>query len=172
VSIAVAVGHDEDPVTAVRGTNGCRWDAVPFRIVPARGQVSENSAESPASEGGNVLHENVARSNQANDPDKLAPETRLLARETFPLACVRDVLARKAAADELDVGELFDFPYVTEPLDLRPVLLEDSSCIIINRNLPNRSEVPCPLEAQLNSSDACEQAADCEDSYHRPDDSP
>ena len=43
--IAVGVGNDVNPVTSVRGADGCRWDAIPFRIKPALGQVPENSSE-------------------------------------------------------------------------------------------------------------------------------
>jgi hypothetical protein len=56
------VGHDEDPVTEMRGTDGCRRDAVPFTVVPARGQVSEYVAHSSSKETWNVLHEDVAGS--------------------------------------------------------------------------------------------------------------
>jgi hypothetical protein len=44
-SWVVGVGHDEDPVAEVRGTDGGSRDAVPFRVVPELGQISENSSE-------------------------------------------------------------------------------------------------------------------------------
>jgi hypothetical protein len=57
---ATGVGHrpslfgplceDENAITEVRGTNGCRRNAVPLRIVPARGQVSENAVKPPNKE--------------------------------------------------------------------------------------------------------------------------
>jgi len=50
-SEAFGVGHNPDPVASVRRTNGGSWYAVPFRIVPERGQVPENSVKSPSSEG-------------------------------------------------------------------------------------------------------------------------
>jgi hypothetical protein len=60
------VGHDEDPITEVRGTNGRRRYAVPLRIVPALGQVPEDSSEpSPIAsrkESWHVLHEDVTGS--------------------------------------------------------------------------------------------------------------
>jgi hypothetical protein len=66
---------DEDPVTEVRGTNGGRWDAVPLRVIPALGQVSENFAHPPSSkEPWYVLHEHVGRSYQANESRELGPE--------------------------------------------------------------------------------------------------
>jgi hypothetical protein len=70
--LAVGVGHlappreDEDPITDVRGTDGGRRHAVPLRIVPALGQVSENSSQpvvrNESAEGWHVLHEDESRS--------------------------------------------------------------------------------------------------------------
>jgi hypothetical protein len=44
------VGHNEQPVANVRGTNGRSGNTVPTRIVPARGQVLENSVDPPNKE--------------------------------------------------------------------------------------------------------------------------
>jgi hypothetical protein len=53
--LAVGVCNNEDAVTEVRGTNGCRWDAVPFRVVPEVGQVSEYGVETESKVSWNVL---------------------------------------------------------------------------------------------------------------------
>ena len=39
------MGDDPDSVTEVRGTNGCRGNALPLRVIPELGQVSEYSSE-------------------------------------------------------------------------------------------------------------------------------
>jgi hypothetical protein len=57
--LADGVGHNENPVAAVRGATGDRRYAVPFRIIPARGQVAENDVEPPSKESCDVLHEDV-----------------------------------------------------------------------------------------------------------------
>jgi hypothetical protein len=49
-SWATGVGHKPDPVPPVRGADGASRDAVPFRVIPARGQVAENTSESPRTE--------------------------------------------------------------------------------------------------------------------------
>ena len=67
------VGHNPDPVASVRRTNGGSWYAVPFRIVPERGQVAENSLNSPSKQSCDVLHEDVAGSYLANNSGVLAP---------------------------------------------------------------------------------------------------
>jgi hypothetical protein len=59
---ASGVGHDPDSISKMWGTNGRRWYAIPFRVVPERGQVAENVSESPDQESWDVLHEDKAGS--------------------------------------------------------------------------------------------------------------
>jgi hypothetical protein len=61
-SCATGVGNKPEPVTAVRGTNGCSWNTVPLRVIPERGKVSNDSAESSSKESCDVLHEHVSGS--------------------------------------------------------------------------------------------------------------
>jgi len=58
--LLTGVGHDPYSVAAVRGTNGGSRYAMPFRIKPERGQVSENSSKSPPKQSCDVLHDDVA----------------------------------------------------------------------------------------------------------------
>jgi hypothetical protein len=75
---------------------------IPSRIVPERGQVSENDPESSSSEIWAILHERVAGSNFANDASELRPQPAALAADADPPARTRDVLAREAARDDVD----------------------------------------------------------------------
>ena len=61
-SRAWGVGHNEDSVTEVRGTKGCRWYAIPFRIVPDLGKATENSSHTSGEEPWDILHEDEAGS--------------------------------------------------------------------------------------------------------------
>jgi hypothetical protein len=78
-SLARGVGHvwrprdDEEPISTLRGADGGSWNAVPPRIVPERGQVSENGSKSASKESCDVLHDDEARSKLANDPCVFAP---------------------------------------------------------------------------------------------------
>jgi hypothetical protein len=56
------VGQDEHSIADMRGTNGRRRDAFPFRIEPERGQIPENAIEPPNKQPWDVLHEDVAGS--------------------------------------------------------------------------------------------------------------
>jgi hypothetical protein len=44
----------------VRGANGGSGYAVPLRVIPARGQVTDDSLESPNKESCDVLHDDVS----------------------------------------------------------------------------------------------------------------
>jgi hypothetical protein len=58
----LGVGNKPDPVAPVRGANGASRDAVPLRVIPARGQVPENTLHSSSKESCDVLHDDVAGS--------------------------------------------------------------------------------------------------------------
>jgi hypothetical protein len=49
-SIALGVGNNPDAVASVRSANVGSWYAVPDRIIPERGQVSENPVNSSTKE--------------------------------------------------------------------------------------------------------------------------
>lgn len=101
---AAGVGsQEEDAVTEVRGTDGCRRNAIPFRSPPARGQVSDHSSERPRKVAWNVLSEEVARSHFANDAPDLVPEPSLVigAMSTSGHAVG---LAGVAGGDEVDAS--------------------------------------------------------------------
>jgi hypothetical protein len=46
----------------VRGADGGSWDTIPDRIIPERGQVSENSSHPETKQAWDVLHDDEARS--------------------------------------------------------------------------------------------------------------
>jgi hypothetical protein len=57
---ARGVGHNEESVTSVRRTNGGSGYALPFRVIPDLGQVSEYLSHPSNKERCNVLHEHVS----------------------------------------------------------------------------------------------------------------
>jgi hypothetical protein len=69
----------------------------PPRIIPHRGQVSENDSESPRSESWRVFHEHVSGSNFANDAGELSPEPGAFAVQPGPVSCDAGVLARESS---------------------------------------------------------------------------
>ena len=69
----VGVGHNPYPVAFMRSANGGSRNAVPFRVIPERGQVSEYVAQPSTKQRCDVLHDDVSGSNFANDSRVLAP---------------------------------------------------------------------------------------------------
>lgn len=73
-SPAVGVGsNDPDSISTVRRANGSSRYAVPLRVIPERGQVSENLAVPSTKQSCDVLHDDESRSNVANDSGELNP---------------------------------------------------------------------------------------------------
>jgi hypothetical protein len=111
---------------------GSRY-AVPFCIKPERGQVSENLSKSPSKQSCDVLHDDVAGSNLANNSGILSPEPTSLARQAGPEADRADVLAGEAATDKIGsnsiCGEAFSgkTSHIVIDGDAGPALCEDGA---------------------------------------------
>ena len=75
--LAVGIGsNDPDAVSLVRRTNGGRRYAMPFRVIPDRGQVSENISQPSTKQRCHVLQHRVPGSNQANGSHEWPYESR------------------------------------------------------------------------------------------------
>lgn len=62
VLLASGVGNQPNPVSAVRGADGRSGDAIPDRVIPDLGQVSENGSHPETKQAWDVLHDDEARS--------------------------------------------------------------------------------------------------------------
>jgi hypothetical protein len=166
-SDAFGVGHEPDPVTEVRGANGRRWNAVPLRVIPERGQVPENSAKPPSKEICDVLHEDVAGSKLANQAGVLAPKTRPLAFDPRSSAGDAEVLAGEAAAEHIDGFDICasELSHVGVARHAGPMPLKDAAGVGVGFAVPRDSHA-CPFEAELPSADAAEKPADTK--HRRP----
>jgi hypothetical protein len=74
----------------------------PSRIIPQRGQVSENTSKPTRSEDWRVLHKHAARSYFADDSGHFHPEPATSAVDSLSFASRADVLAWEATADDID----------------------------------------------------------------------
>src|SRR5690606_5279359 len=77
-SMLLGVGQYEHPVSLVRGANGASRYAVPLRVIPALGQVSEYSSDPQGKVPWDVLQEDVAGSCVANDSEDFGPKMTLV----------------------------------------------------------------------------------------------
>ena len=95
------VGIDPHPFTLVSCSSVRSGKHSPDSIIPQSGQVSENDAKPPKSESCRVFHDDVARSNLANDSGHFTPESAMLAVESLTSSDHANVLAREAARDDI-----------------------------------------------------------------------
>ena len=101
VSSPQAVGHNPDSLSLVRCAGMDCSQHSPSRIIPHRGQVSENDSKPPRSKNWRVFHERVSRSNFANDPGHFSPESRPIAFDPRAFSCGADILTREPASDDI-----------------------------------------------------------------------
>jgi hypothetical protein len=100
--VQLRVRDDPYAVASVRGTNGASWYAVPFRIIPERGQGSENCIHPSRKQRADVLHDNETRSQFANKTGDFVEQAAPLAFKSCAKSCKADVLAWEPAADDID----------------------------------------------------------------------
>lgn len=103
----VGVGNKPPPIALMAGSHSTRRYTCPLRIKPCRGQLSENSVQSVSKDRCDVLHDDVARSNCANDTHEFVKETAPSALlDAGLLACGADVLAGKSTANNVSCSLL------------------------------------------------------------------
>jgi len=99
--VGIPISDDEQPIASVERPDGGRADAIPFRIIPAHGQLPENGIKSPDSECCHVLQEYVSRSKNASKPDDLEEQAASLSVDAGSLSCGADVLAGESPAQHI-----------------------------------------------------------------------
>jgi hypothetical protein len=103
-SEAFGVGHNPDALSEMRSAGvGCTDDS-PSRIKPHLGQVSEYTTKPSRSEHWRVLHERESWSYFANDSGHFHPESGFLTFDPCTLAGRADVLAGKAARNDINTS--------------------------------------------------------------------
>ncbi len=154
--LASGVGKYEDSISEVRCAKAGRWKTIPFDKKPALGQVPENLSHSSVKQSCHVLHNDVSRSNQANDSHHLSPESRTLPGKTGAVASETDVLAWEPAADEIDLFWVFDATNISVSVNIRPVLLQHPSAKRVYFYLPLHRPSH-PLGGEIKTADTGEQ---------------
>jgi hypothetical protein len=135
---------------------------VPFRVIPERGQVTEDGFEPAIAELVDILHEEVARSKLADQPAKLEPEPATRATEPGFIARTANVLARETAA--YDVGgdsvesqsSCIKAPNICVARYLRPVSSQDGAAIAVDLAKRRRPKAGA-LEAETEPAYAAEE---------------
>ena len=173
-SRAVGVGHKEQALSDVVGTNRRSGKTVPLRIVPDLGQVSQNSAEESAStsissgvvaaeNSGYVFTHHPAGPSLANDAGELRPEVAVIftvrppacnaVRLTGPPAReyvnpTNSVSVQSASCKRSDII-ILNYP--------RPVFGEYGACVSVLLTECDRTERTGPAQTQFKTTDPAEQ---------------
>lgn len=101
-SLAVGVGHNPDPISPVRRTNGARGYTMPFRIIPERSERPEHLIQSARAKGADIFNEDVARPERGDRFGVLEPESAAFAGESGAFSGEADVLAGEPPAQQVD----------------------------------------------------------------------
>lgn len=145
--------------------NGGSGKRLPLRIIPERGKVTQDLVEAADAQGRDVFDDNIFRPERADDAAELSPEARSSARQTGAPAEIADVLAREAAADEIDLQRGVRLSRegadIVEARDALPVASEDRSAVGVAFDLPVAAEARA-VEAEVESADAGEERAESE----------
>jgi hypothetical protein len=162
----IGVGSNGDePVTEVRGAEGCRWKTVPLDIEPERGQVPENLSPdgsiSDSKEVRHVLHDDESGSKLANGSAHLAPQNGLGIVEAVALACGARSLARDAAGDDGNsLGAISsNCSHIVEDPDPRPSSTEKLAAERVDLAEPPVLE-PGKSESEIEQAAATEERSD------------
>lgn len=160
-SAVVGVGHDEDAVTEVRGTNGGSRNARPLIPIPELGQLPEDLVSSGPSvdeqQAGDVLHQHPLRSQTANSPGEFRPEPPLVGLRLLT-AGFADGLTGESSSEKLNWlhSTPVNLPDVSVTGDVGPVPFEDGNAEGVVLDLP--AALPsCSLEPKAQTPDPGEQ---------------
>jgi hypothetical protein len=99
---ADGVGHKPKAIPLMGRSNVGSSHNSPARVIPERGKVGEDSFKSSMNEHWAVLHEDVLGSYFANHPRHVPPHAGALSVKTVALAGDADVLAGKAARNDVN----------------------------------------------------------------------
>jgi hypothetical protein len=90
----------EKPSPQVRRSDSCRREHIPFRIIPDRGQRTEDFSEGAAKEPWHIFQEDEAGSNFANHSEDVGPYPAFVGCAS-PLACDGEGLAGWPGRDNI-----------------------------------------------------------------------
>jgi len=165
-SFVIGVGNNVDPVTFVRGADGARRNAIPFKIKPALGHVSENSSHPISKQRCHVLHDCVLRSYQAKGSHKFPVQSRTLSGKAGAFSSTRNILAGESSSN--DIGHSFvkaHLGHVGGHRYARPVLMEYGTAERID--FTHRGDLEsCALQAEFKSANSAEEAKNLKRAHH------
>lgn len=160
-SATVAVGHDKQALSTVRGSDVGGGDDARLHSIPEPVEVGRNSVQSARHEGRHVLDDHDPRPQFSDDAPELGPEAGAGAVEPGSFARDRDVLTGESATNHLHGSQVVraDVAHVRVTLRVGPVHREDAATPRVQLDLPRDRAEPGPLKAKLEASDPREERA-------------
>ena len=156
VLLASGVGNNPDSVASVRRTNGARWNAMPFRVIPDLGQGPENNVQPSTKQRCHVLQDDVSGSNHASGSNHFPEESRTGAGKSGACTGIGEVLAREARADDIGIG-ILSLRYVAHVGSVREAQRENARGVVVQLGNGDGAETACALKPQVEAADTREQ---------------
>jgi hypothetical protein len=172
-SDALGVGNNPDAVASVRCAKVGSWYAVPFRIIPERGQGSENVCKPSTKQSCDVFQDNVSGFQFANKTGDLVEKPAPLACEASALSCKADVLAGEPSGDDINGNSIGSEPFAGKGANivinrnLRPPLGKDFAGVRLTLAERGGGEAAGALKAQRETAQARKQIQDAQ-LFHLP----
>jgi hypothetical protein len=148
----VGVGNNPNAIPFMGRAKSSNWYAVPLRIIPERGQVSENTVKPSTKQSCDVLQQYELGSKVANEAAYFGPQTRSGAVKSSAFSGEADVLAGEPAADDIDGNSVSgqsvgcEFSNVMVAGNLGPVLLEDAAGELLDLAKGDGLEAASPFQ--------------------------
>jgi hypothetical protein len=158
----VGVGHKPDPVSPVRSADGGSWYTIPPSIIAERSEPPEHRVQSASAKLGHVFDDDPARRDLFDDAAVFEPEPRSLSGKPSALSSNRNVLAGKAAADQIDGPRLLCNHHAIESADVvmdgHPGPMLGQHALAERFDLAeHRGRHARPLQPEREAADAAEQ---------------
>lgn len=161
---ALGVGKDPDAIPLLGSANGGSWYAVPLRIIPERGQVSENDAKPSTKQSCDVFHDDEPRSKFANEAGDFRPQPASLTRNANLMSRVANVLAGKPTGNDINRSDIggANASHVVKTGHLRPMLKQDFARVRIDLAERDGLESARAFQPEREAADAAEQVEDAQ----------
>jgi hypothetical protein len=161
VLLASGVGNNPYPVSSVRCTNGTRRYAMPFRVIPDRGHVSENCSQPSTKQRCHVLQHSPSRSNHAKGSNDFPVESRTGSGKSGAVAGKTDVLTREPSRDDIRFTFLeFHRGYVFIAGNWPEILFKNRPSVGLHFAKSNGLEPASALQAQAETADTGKKVDD------------
>jgi hypothetical protein len=146
---ADAVGHNEESLSFVRGSNVGRSNGVTVDAVTVPFEITDNAVQSVRNEASNILDEDNFRPRFADEAGVFAPETALGSVDSFSSSGDRNIRAREPAAKHVNWRErvaIRMMHILNAAVRVRPMLRENGTTERIDLHLEKCLSEPSKLK--------------------------